>query len=72
MSSAGNLLCVGTPIASFAATFSSLTGVRVQGMGATVMGDQAPSNTAISLYFTASGSQGWCYYGKRDACDGDR
>lgn len=58
LSSASNLLCTGTPTASFAAIFSSLTDVGIQGTGATVMSDQAPSNTAISLYFTASGSQG--------------
>lgn len=58
LTSASQQLCTGTPTASFAAIFSSLTDAGIQGTGATAMSDQAPSNTAISLYFTASGSQG--------------
>lgn len=53
-------LCTGTPTADFADLFASVSadGTGVQGTGATVKSDQFPSETAVSLYFTASGSQG--------------
>jgi hypothetical protein len=55
ISSASQILCTGTPTANFTAIFNSLTDLGVQGTGATGMEDQFPSNTAVSLYFTASG-----------------
>jgi hypothetical protein len=62
LSSASNSLCTGTPTASFAAIFASLTNAPPQATGAaataTQMSDQYPSQTAVSLYFTASGNQG--------------
>lgn len=58
ITSASNLLCTGTPTATFAAIFSSLSDVGISATGATVLSDQFPSNTAISLYFTPTGIQG--------------
>ena len=58
ITSASNLLCTGTPTAGFAEIFSSLSEGTSSVSGATVMSDMYPSQTAISLYFTPTGSQG--------------
>lgn len=54
------MLCTGTPTNSFAAIFSSLSdaNVAVASTAGTGMTDLYPSQTAISLYYTASGPQG--------------
>ncbi|PQE13928.1 collagen Mcl1 protein [Rutstroemia sp. NJR-2017a BBW] len=58
ISTVSNELCTGTPTAAFAALFSSAGGedVAVGGTGT----DKYPSQTAVSLYYTytGSGSQG--------------
>lgn len=47
------------PTAVWASLFSSVAATLSQlTTGATVLSDQAPSQTAVSLYFTASGTQG--------------
>jgi hypothetical protein len=51
-------LCAGTPTATFAAILSSAAAAATPSTGATILSDQFPSQTAISLYFTVSGSQG--------------
>lgn len=53
-------LCTGTPTASFAALFASVTNTAPQQASgaATVLSDQYPSQSAVSLYYTASASQG--------------
>jgi hypothetical protein len=60
LASASNALCTGTPTASFAAIFSSISEAAPQSASgaATVFSDQFPSMTAISLYFTVTGAQG--------------
>ncbi|WYZ41632.1 hypothetical protein EsH8_V_000527 [Colletotrichum jinshuiense] len=59
LSSASNALCTGTPTAAFAVIFSNIeVAATPLTTGATAKSDQAPSNTAISLYYTASGPQG--------------
>ncbi|KAI3534227.1 hypothetical protein CABS01_01934 [Colletotrichum abscissum] len=59
LSSASNALCTGTPTAVFASIYSGIEAAATPvTTGATVTSDQAPSNTAISLYYTASGPQG--------------
>lgn len=59
LSSASQALCTGTPTAVFADVFSSVAAtVAPVATGATVLSDQFPSKTAVSLYYTASGSQG--------------
>lgn len=59
MTSASNILCTGTPTASFAAIFSSLSDANpvVASTAGTGMTDLYPSQTAVSLYYTASGNQ---------------
>ncbi|GKT60440.1 collagen-like protein Mcl1 [Colletotrichum tofieldiae] len=57
--SASNALCTGTPTAPFASIYSNIEAAATPiTTGATATSDQAPSNTAISLYYTASGPQG--------------
>ncbi|KAK2065459.1 hypothetical protein LY76DRAFT_600181 [Colletotrichum caudatum] len=59
LSSASNALCTGTPTAAFAIVYSNIeVAATPVTTGATAKSDQAPSNTAISLYYTASGPQG--------------
>ncbi|KAL0942478.1 uncharacterized protein CTRU02_200364 [Colletotrichum truncatum] len=59
LSSASNALCTGTPTAAYAAIYSSIeVAATPVTTGNTVTSDQAVSNTAISLYYTASGPQG--------------
>ena len=60
ISSASVSLCTGTPTAGFAQIFSSASNTAVQAVqgAATSTTDLFPSDTAISLYYTASGSQG--------------
>ncbi|KAK1997887.1 hypothetical protein LX36DRAFT_56505 [Colletotrichum falcatum] len=59
LSSASNALCTGTPTAAYAVVYSNIeVAATPVTTGATVKSDQAPSNTAISLYYTASGAQG--------------
>jgi hypothetical protein len=59
ISSASNILCTGTPTADFAAIFSSVAATAAPATtGSTVLSDQFPSQSAVSLYYTASGSQG--------------
>lgn len=59
ISIASSSLCTGTPTASFAAIFSSIAAsVPPASSGATSLSDQFPSQSAVSLYYTASGSQG--------------
>ncbi|GAB7354444.1 hypothetical protein MBLNU459_g4932t1 [Dothideomycetes sp. NU459] len=60
ISTASNMLCTGTPTASFAAIFSSVSEASPQTVSgaATVLSDQYPSQSAVSLYYTATGAQG--------------
>lgn len=58
ITSASNQLCTGTPTAQFASIFNSLGGGDVAEGTATQLTDLYPSETAVSLYYTASGSQG--------------
>ncbi|GKT50317.1 uncharacterized protein ColSpa_10498 [Colletotrichum spaethianum] len=59
LSSVSNALCTGTPTATYAAIYSNIEAAATPvTTGATTTSDQAPSNTAISLYYTASGPQG--------------
>jgi hypothetical protein len=60
LTSASNMLCTGTPTASFAAIFSSLSDTHpvVASTAGTGTTDLYPSQTAVSLYYTASGPQG--------------
>ncbi|KYG41234.1 hypothetical protein M433DRAFT_8117 [Acidomyces richmondensis BFW] len=60
ISSASNALCTGTPTAGFAAIFSSISdsAPQVVSGAATMTSDQFPSQSAVSLYYTASGPQG--------------
>ena len=58
LSSASNELCTGTPTAPFQSIFASLQYNIVQNGTATDVTDLYPSQTAVSLYFTASGAQG--------------
>ncbi|KAK1593175.1 uncharacterized protein LY79DRAFT_579520 [Colletotrichum navitas] len=59
LSSASNALCTGTPTAAYAVVYSNIEAAATPvTTGATAKSDQAPSNTAISLYYTASGAQG--------------
>ncbi|OHE95319.1 hypothetical protein CORC01_09330 [Colletotrichum orchidophilum] len=59
LSSASNSLCTGTPTAVFASIYSVIEAAATPvTTGATATSDQAPSNTAISLYYTATGPQG--------------
>ena len=58
--SVSDAICTGTPTAQFADYFTSIDGaVAISYSGtATVTSDQAPSDTAVSLYYTAPGPQG--------------
>src|SRR5215469_7991164 len=57
--SVSNSLCTGTPTANFAAIFSSVAATAATATtGATVLSDQFPSQSAVSLYYTVTGSQG--------------
>ncbi|KAG4434882.1 hypothetical protein IFR05_009642 [Cadophora sp. M221] len=58
ISSVSSALCSGTPTATFAAIFSSLSEGAAPTGTDTAMRDQFPSQTAISLYYTVSGTQG--------------
>lgn len=59
ISSASNILCTGTPTAKFAAIFSGLSVSNgVAEGGNTVAKDTYPGQTAISLYYTDTRSQG--------------
>ena len=59
ITSASHALCTGTPTASFAAIFSSISEVNGEAQGTqTGVSDQFPGQTAVSLYYTVSGSQG--------------
>ncbi|PVH85485.1 hypothetical protein DL98DRAFT_511536 [Cadophora sp. DSE1049] len=58
ITSASNALCTGTPTASFAAIFSSLSNAAAPTGTDTAVSDQFPSQTTISLYYTVSGPQG--------------
>ena len=59
ISSVSNILCTGTPTADFAAIFSNVAATAAPtATGATVLSDQFPSQSAVSLYYTAVGSQG--------------
>lgn len=60
IAAASSALCgTATPTADFQAIFSSAQAAIPQPTtGATVSSDQAPSQTAVSLYYTATGPQG--------------
>jgi hypothetical protein len=59
ISSASNALCTGTPTARFRDLYSTLDNkAAVTLSGATTSNDRAPSQTAVSIYYTASGVQG--------------
>jgi hypothetical protein len=59
ISSVSQALCTGTPTADFAALFSTIAGqVSRVTTGASISSDQYPSQTAVSFYYTASGTQG--------------
>jgi hypothetical protein len=58
LSSASSSLCTGTPTASFAAIFSAIEESNVIPDASGSTSDQYPSQTAVSLYFTATGPTG--------------
>ncbi|OIW31576.1 hypothetical protein CONLIGDRAFT_571340 [Coniochaeta ligniaria NRRL 30616] len=60
LSAASSAFCgAATPSTTFAAVFSSIqSSFPVPTTGGTVSSDRGPSQTAVSLYYTASGSQG--------------
>lgn len=59
LASASSALCTGTPTASFADIFANISNSNgPQDGSATSLKDQFPSQTAVSLYYTASGAQG--------------
>jgi hypothetical protein len=59
ITSASNALCTGTPTADFKTLFASIEGAATSvTTGAEGLSDQFPSRTEISLYYTASGTQG--------------
>jgi hypothetical protein len=60
LSAASSAFCgAATPTAVFAAVFESVgSAFPVPTTGGTVSSDRAPSSTAVSLYYTASGRQG--------------
>ncbi|KAK6082107.1 collagen-like protein mcl1 [Seiridium cupressi] len=59
VSSVSNLLCTGTPTAAFQTLFESVAAAAtVPTTGGTTLSDLASGNTAVSVYYTASGSQG--------------
>lgn len=60
LTSASNIFCTGTPTTIFAAIFSSLSdaSLSVPSTAKTGVTDLYPSQTAVSLYYTASGPQG--------------
>lgn len=59
ISTVSNELCTGTPTAAFTALFNNASNTAAAPSGvATVLSDQYPSQSAISLYYTVSGIQG--------------
>jgi hypothetical protein len=59
INSASNILCTGTPTAAFKQIFASVSEkATITPSGASVSSDKYPSQTAVSLYYTASGVQG--------------
>jgi hypothetical protein len=59
INSVSNAICTGTPTAQFADYFTSINAVvGAVSSGATTTGDQAPSQIAVSLYYTAPDAQG--------------
>jgi len=59
ISAASNALCTGTPTADFQSLFTQAGTAAVSvTSGSVVYSDQFPSSTAVSLYYTATGSQG--------------
>ncbi|KAL2067944.1 hypothetical protein VTL71DRAFT_16042 [Oculimacula yallundae] len=58
ITSASQALCTGTPTASFAAIFSSLSEGAAPTGTDTVKSDRFPEQTDIGLYYTVSGVQG--------------
>ncbi|KAH8200829.1 hypothetical protein TruAng_004988 [Truncatella angustata] len=59
IATASNLLCTGTPTAPFQTLFSSAGAeVPIPTVGGAAFSDVASGNTAVSVYYTASGSQG--------------
>lgn len=60
LSAASSSFCgAATPTTTFAAVFASIQATfPVPSTGGTISSDQAPSSTAVSLYYTATGSQG--------------
>ncbi|KAH8821485.1 hypothetical protein F5884DRAFT_89223 [Xylogone sp. PMI_703] len=58
ISSASDVLCTGTPTAPFASIFSSLSDAVAPTGTDTATVDQFRSNPAVSLYYTATGSEG--------------
>ncbi|KAK9415349.1 hypothetical protein SUNI508_10539 [Seiridium unicorne] len=59
VSSVSNLLCTGTPTAAFQTLFGSVAAAAtVPTTGDTTLSDIASGNTAVSVDYTASGSQG--------------
>jgi len=58
MTMASEALCTGTPTAAFNAIFASQNVPVLVTVTNTARSDQFPNETAVSLYFTVSGSQG--------------
>ncbi|KAI9167577.1 hypothetical protein HJFPF1_03708 [Paramyrothecium foliicola] len=61
MTSASDALCTGTPTAIFRSLFASAetnSAVAFPTTGSTQSSDQFPDETAVSLYYTPTGSQG--------------
>jgi hypothetical protein len=59
INSVSSALCTGTPTAAFESLFTSVDGqVPMATSGANVTSDMFPGQTAVSLYYTASGPQG--------------
>jgi len=59
ISSASSALCTGTPTAEFSAIFSSVADKVIPATtGATILSDQFPSQSVVSLYYKVTGTQG--------------
>jgi hypothetical protein len=59
ITTASNLLCTGTPTAAFQTLFNSAAAeVPIPTTGGTALSDIASGNTAVSVYYTATGTQG--------------
>jgi hypothetical protein len=59
LGAASSALCTGTPTADFQSLFSAAqTAAASVTSGGTTYSDQFPSQSAVSLYYTPSGSQG--------------